>query len=215
MYLKRQRAPKNWPITRKGTKYVIRGNSNLKNGVPLLILLRDLLGIIGSRKELKRAIKEKNLLLNQKIIKDDKIGVSLFDIINIPSSKKNYRVELSKTGVFNLNEINEKEANSKTLKVINKKMLRDKKLQLNLSDGSNFISDIPCKVNDSIIINLKEKKIKECISLNKKAKALVFAGKHAGKEGIIESINSEEKMVQLKVDKENIHALIKQIIVLK
>jgi len=215
MYLKRQRAPKNWPITRKGTKYIIRGNSNLRNGVPLLILLRDSLGIVGSRKELKKAMNQKNILLNKKIINEDKIGVSLFDVVSLVSSGKNYIVNLSEKGIFCLEEISEKESNSKIAKVIGKKMLKGKKLQLNLSDGINFISDMSCKVNDSVEVNFKENKIAKCVPLKEKTEALVFAGKHSGKKGVIESINNVEKMVQLKLKDETIHALIKQIMVLK
>jgi len=42
MHLKRQQAPKNWPIFRKGTKYVVRPKFDTQKGIPLLIVLRDL-----------------------------------------------------------------------------------------------------------------------------------------------------------------------------
>ena len=158
---------------------------------------------------------QKNILLNKKIINEDKIGVSLFDVVSLVSSGKNYIVNLSEKGIFCLEEISEKESNSKIAKVIGKKMLKGKKLQLNLSDGINFISDMSCKVNDSVEVNFKENKIAKCVPLKEKTEALVFAGKHSGKKGVIESINNVEKMVQLKLKDETIHALIKQIMVLK
>jgi ribosomal protein S4E len=91
-------------------------------------------------------------------------------------------------------------------------MLFDK---INLSDGRNFISDLKCKTNDSVLINLKEKKIEKCLALKEKAKAMVFTGKHAGKRGQIEKIKPERKMVSLKTDKEKINVLIKQIMVIE
>jgi len=41
MHLKRQKVPKNWPIKRKGTSYVVRPKSNLSNGIPILIAIRE------------------------------------------------------------------------------------------------------------------------------------------------------------------------------
>ena len=40
--MKRQMAPKNWPIQRKGTTFVVKGD---EKGVPILIALRDMLKI--------------------------------------------------------------------------------------------------------------------------------------------------------------------------
>ena len=62
MHLKRQKVPKSWPITRKGTKYLVRPNSDIHSGIPILIILRDMLKIAQNRREVKRAIHEKNIL---------------------------------------------------------------------------------------------------------------------------------------------------------
>ena len=214
-HLKRQMIPKNWPVPRKGTKYVSRPNFALKMGMPLLIILRDMLKIAKNRKEVKRAIHEKNILINGKIIIDDKTTVQLFDKITIVPSKKHYKLDLSKKGKFALDEINEKEANEKIAKIINKKILKGKKVQLNLGDGRNFISDMKCKVNDSVSINLKNRKIQKCVSLEKNAKAIVVAGKHAGERGIIMELKPKRKMVELKVKDKKMNILIKQIIVIE
>ena len=56
MHLKRQKIPKNWPIKRKGTKYLVRPNSNLTKGIPILIILRDMLKVAQNRREVKRII---------------------------------------------------------------------------------------------------------------------------------------------------------------
>ncbi|RLG15673.1 hypothetical protein DRN69_02690, partial [Candidatus Pacearchaeota archaeon] len=105
MHLKRQKVPKNWPIERKGTAYVVRPRSNLNKGIPILIILRDLLKIAQNKKEVKKALHLKQILLNGKAVRDEKQSVLLFDIITIVPSKKNYRIELSKNKKFKFTEI--------------------------------------------------------------------------------------------------------------
>ena len=215
MHLKRQKVPKNWPIERKGTAYVVRPRSNLNKGIPILIILRDLLKIAQNKKEVKKALHLKQILLNGKAVRDEKQSVLLFDIITIVPSKKNYRIELSKNKKFKVTEIKDSEAKYKIAKIINKKTLKGKKTQINLSDGRNLLSDIECRVNDSVLINLEKKKIEKCLPLKEKAKIVVFDGKHAGKEGIIKKIIPEKKMAEVDINGNNINILIKQLKVIE
>ena len=214
-HLKRHKVPKTWPIHRKGTTFVVRPNSNLNDGIPVLVLLRDLLGIAQNRKEVKRAIHMKHLLVNGKLVRDEKNGVVMFDTLTIVPAKKSYRLGLSEKGKFVLDEIKEAETGSKVVKIINKKTLKGKKTQLNLSDGRNFISDVKCGVGDSVVIDFKAKKIVKCIPLSKKANVVVFGGKHAGAKGIINKINVERKMAELVIGENNVNVLIKQLMVVE
>jgi len=211
MHLKRQKVPKNWPITRKATKYVVRPNSDINTGLPILIILRNVLKIAQNRREVKKAIHQGNVLLNNRKVRDEKNVAKLFDVITLVPSKKNYQMTLSDKGKFKFEEV--KEINTKIVKIINKKVLKGKKIQLNLSDGKNVLSDIKCNTGDSVIINSKENKIEKVIPMQEKNKALVIAGNHAGKKGIINKIIKERKMVELKTDDKVVNALIKHIIV--
>lgn len=208
-HTKRHEVPKNWPITRKGTKYVVTANST---GIPLLIALRDMLKISMNRKEVKKAIHEKQILLNGRTAHDEKNGVALFDTLTIVPMKKSYRMDLNEGGKFEMKEISEKEAEKKIVKIIGKKIQKGKKAQLNFSDGKNVLSNEKCKINDSLIINFKTKKIEKCIPLKEGANALVTAGKHVGEQGIIEKIDEKSKTVIAKVRGNSINVLIKQII---
>ena len=214
-HLKRQKAPKRWPIPRKGTKYVVRPNFNPQKGVPILIILRDMLKITQNRKEVKRVLYEKKILLNNKLVRDDKNSVLLFDTISIIPSKKYYRITLSKIGKYSLEEIKENELNNKITKVIGKKILKGKKVQLNLRGGSNFISEIKCNIGDSVILNFKDKKIEKCLPLKEKSKVFVFNGKHAGKIGIVRKLKSERKMAGITVGDKEVNVLIKQLMVVE
>ena len=215
MHLKRQKVPKNWPIERKGTAYIVRPNANISNGIPILVALRDMLKLAQNRKEVKKAIHAKNLLLNGFPVKDEKNSILLFDTLTIVPSNESYRLSLSEKGKFQIEKINAGEETHKVAKVINKKILKGKKTQLNLSDGRNFLSDIECNINDSVLIDLNKKKIEKCLPLKEKADVLVFAGKHAGKKANINKIDQVRKMAELTFEDKKINALIKQLIIIK
>ncbi|MFZ1970859.1 MAG: hypothetical protein WAU65_01620 [Candidatus Nanoarchaeia archaeon] len=220
MHLKREASPKNWPIERKGTALLVRPRYSIEKGVPILIIIRDMLKLAQNRREAKKALNAKQVLLNNRIVFDDRENALLFDVITIIPAKgsnfpeKYYQIGIGKSKKFILNEINSKESIYKIAKIINKKSLKGNKTQLNLSDGRNFISNMKCKVNDSLLLNLKDKKIEECITLQKEAKAIVFAGKHMGEMGIIKEIHGNDS-VQLERNGEIINILIKQLMVLK
>jgi len=102
----------------------------------------------------KKALYAKNILLNGKIMKDEKNSALLFDVITNVPAKENYRIELSDKGKFKVEKVSE--AGKKIAKIMNKKTLKGKKTQLNLSDGRNVLSDVKCNVGDSVLINFKE-----------------------------------------------------------
>lgn len=215
MHLKRQKIPKNWPIPRKGTTYVVRPSFNLNKGIPILVILRDILKVAQNRNEVKKAIISKQILLNNKVVRDEKHNALLFDVIKIIPLKKNYRIEVEENKKFGVKKINEKESESKIAKVTNKKILKGGKIQINLSDGNNFISKIKCQTNDSVIINFKKKEIEKCLPLKEKTEVIVFDGKHSGKKGIINKIDIKNKITEIVVEKNKINVLIKQLIAIK
>jgi len=213
VHQKRNAMPKNWPVPRKGTKFVVKSNNG--KGIPVLIALRDMLKVTKNRKEVKIALNMENVLINQRKVLNDKNALCLFDVLTLIPSNSNYRMSLSDKGKFNLLAIDKKESNEKVMKVISKTILKGKKIQLNLGDGFNVNSEVECNVNDSVIIELKDKKIISCLKLKEKANAMITAGKHAGFTGSIKSIDLDKKMVEIISEEVPINALIKQIIIIK
>ena len=116
---------------------------------------------------------------------------------------------------FGFVEAKDSDSGKKVLKVTNKKMLKGKKVQINLIDGSNFISDLKCGTNDSVLVDFTKKKIEKCIPLKEKAKAIIFEGKHSGKRGTIEKIDAENKIVEISTGKDKLNVLIKQMMVIE
>ena len=214
-HLKRQSVPKSWPIKRKGTKYIVKPNLGLSNSLPILIVLRDLLKIAQNRKEVKKMIHMKSILVNGKEVRDEKEGILLFDVITLKPSKQSYRLVVLKNEKLNVEAIKEGDANSKIAKITGKTILKGKKMQLNLSDGRNFISDLKCKVGDSVVINLKDRKIEKLIILKEKSKVIVIAGKHSGEMGEIEEIDEKRKTAEIKNGKDKINVLIKQLMAIE
>jgi small subunit ribosomal protein S4e len=211
-HLKRQQVPKEWPVHRKGTTFVVKPNFK---GLPILVILRDVLKIAKNRKEVKRALYEKKVLLNGKIVREEKNSAVLFDVLTIVPSKENYRVELKENGKFKVKKISDAEAKGKVAKIINKKTLKGEKVQINLSDGRNVLSDMKCNVGDSIVMSFEKNKVEKCLALKEKTRVIVFSGKHAGKQGEVKKIKSERNMASLNVNGEDINVLIKQIMVIE
>jgi len=215
MHLKRHAIPKNWPVPRKGTKYVVRPGFNYEFGIPALVVLRDILNLAQNKKEVKRAIFLKNILVNNKPLKDEKHSVLLFDTISIVPMKTYYRLTIGTNGKFNMEEISEKESTKKIAKIIDKKTLKGKNTQLNFADGKNLISEIKCNTNDSAVIDFTGKKIEKIIPLKEKSKVFVYSGKHTGKTGEVKTIDAKDKTAEVSFEDGDVKVLIKQLIVIE
>lgn len=206
MHTKRQTISKFWPIPKKGTKYLVVPSHDKKNGIPLLIIIRDILKIAEDRREVKKILQARLVSVNEKIRKKENFSVLPFDIIKI--GDKNYELIFSNKGKFEVRETTRKEM---ILKVIDKKILKNKRIQLNLLYGKNILADGKVNTGDSVII--KENKIIKILSLEKGREVVIFAGKYKGREGKIDKI--EGKMAVLSYKNEKINVPIKNIMVLK
>jgi small subunit ribosomal protein S4e len=203
-HLKRQAIPKTWPIPRKGNKFVVESG---EKGIPLLIVLRDILEIARNRREVKKALIKKDILVCGKNAKEEKKNLFLNDTISLVPSKKAFRIIFSDKGKYNVEEISEKESFEKISKIIGKKVLRGKKTQINLFDGRNYLVDEKCNVNDSAKIDFKKNKVIKFIDLKEKSKVIVIGGKHSGKKGTIEKIDEDKKIAEVNLGEEKINVL--------
>ncbi|MBU0957447.1 MAG: hypothetical protein KKF56_01415 [Nanoarchaeota archaeon] len=214
MHLKRNKVPRRWAIPRKGTKFVVQPNDNRKNGISILIVMRDMLKIAKTRKEAKAIIHNKDILVNNKTVTDEKFSVSLFDKINLKSSKKFYNVLYGKRKII-LKEIPESEAKSKILKIVNKTILGKDKFQINLSDGRNFLTKEKYSVGDSITFEINENKIGKTIPIKKGSEVIIISGKHLGKIGKIHDMDEDGKSAIVEQEDSKININLKNLIVTK
>lgn len=209
MHQKRNKTPKIWPIPRKGTKYVVRAVHAQKKGIPLLIVLRNILKIAKDRKEAKMLLNLGKIKVNGKIIREEKFPLLLFDILNL--AEKNFKLIL-KNKKFAVLEIKDKKL-EKIVKVVGKKLVGKGKMQINLADGRNYLFDKKVRVGDSVVVDLEANKIVEVLPFEKGRKIMFIAGKHLGEEGEVESI--DEKTANIKVENEKINAKLNNLIVIK
>jgi len=182
MHIKRNTMPKPWPIPRKGTKFISVPSHATNKGISLLFVLRDILGIAKTRKEVRYMTLNGLVKVNNKIRKDENFPLQVFDCINLEKSGKNYMLEI-KNRKFILKEVSSKEAETKIVKITGKKIMGKRKTQMNLDDGQNFLVKEKFSVGDSVILNTKENKIEKILQLKEGAKIEIILGKHAGEKG--------------------------------
>ncbi len=193
MHQKRINIPKIWPIPRKGTKYLAVASHAHNKGIPLLFILRELLGIARTKKEVRYILLNSDVKVNNKVRKSEKFPVQFFDTIQLEKLNKNYRIGIEHNK-FKLEEISAKEANKKIVKISGKKILSKGQVQMNLEDGQNFLLNEKSEkfaVGDSALLNTKEKKIEKILQLNKNANVEVISGKHSGEKGKLKEIVGE------------------------
>ena len=220
-HLKRLNAPRTWPINRKGTKWVTRqkpGTHKLKESMPLNLIMKHLMDYAKTTKEVKKILNNKEVLIDNIVRKDIKFPVGILDIIKIPKTKEYFLFLLNKKGKLFLNKINEKQAGIKHLKIINKKTLKKNKSQLNFYNGNNLLTeDKGYKVGDTLLIDLKDKKILKHLKLEKGATVYLTGGKYIGSIGTLEKISlskqSKREKATFKIDDKKVETLIKYIFV--
>jgi len=212
MYLKRNKIPKIWPLKRKGTKYLIRPSHGLKKAVPIVVALRNMIKLASRRKEVEKILNDGKVKINGKIVREGKLPLLLFDNLNL--EKKSFKLVI-KNKKFAFKEVASTEAEKKIAKVTGKKLLRGRKIQINLSDGRNYITKEKIKTGDSVIINLKENKISEILPFKKGCKIMFISGKHIGEEGSVEEIDEKKKIITLKIEEGKINGKQDSLIVIK
>ncbi|MEI7719076.1 MAG: hypothetical protein WCI72_04365 [archaeon] len=197
MHKTRSELPSNWPLPRKGTKYFVGSSHSPKEGIPIQIVLRDILKVGATRKETRFMLLNKEISVNGKVRINKKFPVKVFDIITIQKLGKNYRLEIAGKKL-KFAEVKDKDANKKVVKIIGKVLLSKNSFQMNLEDGSNFIVKDKFNTGSSAVLNLKENKIEKILELREGAKVFVVSGKHSGKEGKVKELFEETKEYLIK-----------------
>ena len=190
MHIKKTQMPTSWPVPRKGKgrRFVAVPSHGTSKGISVLFLLRDVLKIAKTRKEARYMTLNAMVKINNQIRKDENFIVQVFDTISLEKAKLNYKLEIVNRK-FNLSKISAKEAETKVIKISGKKILGIKKIQMNLDDGQNIITNEKFSVGDSIVLSTKERKIVKILPLKEGAKIEIISGKHAGEKGKLVGFN--------------------------
>lgn len=200
-HISRIAAPSKWKVMRKSIKWIAKtspGPRGTADAVPLVVLLRDVEGMIENKRELKVLLNSKSILINGKRYNDTNFPIGLFDVISFPTIKKHYRAVLNEKGKLIGKEISEKESNLLLLQIRKKQMIRGGKLQMTLSNGWNVIGQKKGAVSDSVLYDLSSNKIKEVITYKSGSKVYFVNGKRAG---TVAKFKDQKELGALKRDK--------------
>ncbi len=194
-HLKLIAAPKTWFVRRKKAVFTLRpspGAHSLEYGMPLGLLLRDELKLASTMAEARKIVNNKETFVDGVVRTDHRFIVGLFDVLSLPKLQKQYRMLLDKKGRLRLAEIAAKEAAVKLLKVTGKTALNGGKIQFNLHDGRNIVSDAKAQVGDTFLITLPAATIAKVLPAKAGAKVFLMKGKHAGDVGVLKEIKGLE-----------------------
>ena len=187
--------PKSWIIPRIRGKYTFHPTSSghpFEFGLPLGIILRDILKLAQTAAEVKKLLCTQEILVDGRKRTDHRVLVGLFDVISIPLLKKSYRVVLDSKGRIIIKEIPAAESNLKPCKIIGKTILPGGKVQVHLHDGKNIILSQKVKVGDTIMMELPGLKVKAIFPLQLGAAVFLTKGKHSGDVGQLKIIIGQE-----------------------
>ncbi len=202
-HLKRLACPKTWPIERKSITFISRPNpgaQSLDHGLPLVVVLRDIIGVARNLKEVKYLLHNKDCLVDGSVCHDARRFVGLMGVVSFPKTKEYYRILINDKNKLCVVKINEKEVNVKVSKITGKTSLKGGKTQINTLDGRSILVDDASayKVSDSLVLEIPNQTIKTHLKFEVGATILLDAGRHVGSIATIESIEGDVVMVKAK-----------------
>ncbi len=195
--LKALASPKFWPVLRKEYKWTVKprpGPHPMEYSLPLLLIVRDVLGYAKTAREARKIIAEGHFKVDGRVRKDYKYPVGLMDVIEIVDTGEAYRFIPYPVKFFKLHEIPREEANLKPVRINNKTTVKGGHIQLNLHDGRNILVKVKdprrpvedvYKTLDTLLITLPEQEIREHIKFEEGALAIIIAGRNVGRVGRI------------------------------
>ena len=189
---KRLSVPKSWPVERKEETFTIKAGAGPHGeaGVPLLIVLRDVLGYVDSRKEARYALNQDNVVINGVPVNDEERPVGMFDIVAFDEREEYYRVFPDEGGRLTLTPIDADSAGSKLGKIVGKQHVPGGDLQLTLHDGQTLLieDDAAYAAGDSLVVDNETDEVVAHFVYEEGALVTAVAGAHAGEIGTIEEI---------------------------
>ena len=190
---KRLSVPKSWPVERKTETFTVKADAGPhgEEGVPLVILLRDVLGYVDSKKEARYALNQGSVLVNGDAVSDEQRPIGMFDIIAFTEREEYYRVFPDEGGRLALTPIDAESAGSRLGKIVNKEQVSGGDFQLTLHDGTNVrVADASeYSSDDSLVIDNEDKEIVAHFVYEEGALVTAVDGQHAGQIGHVEEID--------------------------
>ena len=189
---KRLSVPNSWPVERKEETYTTKAGAGPhgEDGVPLLIVLRDVLGYADSKKEARYALGQDSVLVNGTPAADERRPIGMFDILAFREREEYYRVFPDEGGRLSLTPVDADAAGSKLGKIVGKRQVPGGDTQLTLHDGRTLLveDDTDYSSNDSIVVGNDDEEVVAHFTYEEGALVTAVRGVHAGRIGTIDEI---------------------------
>ena len=188
--MKRLTAPRSWPVPRKTSHWIAKptaGPHGTEESMSLVVVLRDVLHLADTAKEVKHILRERQVLVDGRVVTDLKFAIGLMDVISLPRINAHYRMMLDRNGKFRLVKLAEGRETYKLCRIEGKTTVTGGKIQLNLHDGRNLlVAKDSYRVGDVLKIELPSQKILDAYKLAKGSTVVVIGGSHVGELAVIE-----------------------------
>lgn len=189
---KRLSAPTTWPVERKTEVFTVKAGAGPHGeaGVPLIVLLRDVLGYVESAREADYALNQDMVLVNGRAVADAERPIGMFDILAFTEREEYYRVFPDEGGRLALTPIDEDAAASKLGKIVEKREVPGGGTQLTLHDGQTLLVEEPDEygAGDSLVVDNEDGSIVAHFPYEEGALVTAVDGQHAGEIGEITQI---------------------------
>lgn len=204
-HTKKLSAPNKWRIKRKTNTWVTSPapGAHDKKGMPLLLVLRNVIKAVNSKKEARVALNRREILVDGKEGARYNTTVGLMDVISLPKEKKHYRITLGDKGKYDVIQVKKKESNKKVCGVTHKSLIKKGKTQITLHDGKTLITKKKVSVGDSVLLKLPDNKVKKTIKNKRGARVLVTGGSHTGETAKIQGYKEYKGVQPDKVELKN------------
>lgn len=187
--------PKTWKVPKKKSKWALTtsaGPHSQEESVPLVIALRESLGLARNKREARDAISQGQIKVDGKVRRDPRYPVGFMDVLEIPKIGKSWRVLFDRKGYLDIREI-EEDSNYKLAKVTGKTPFKGGKMQISLGDGRTMIGDFESvNVGDTIKFSIPEGELEEHIPRVEGSLAFITGGRNVGRKGNIKEIYESE-----------------------
>jgi len=200
--LKREPAPAFWPIKRKERTWAPStrpGPHSREKSLPLVILIREVLGYARTAKEAIRIISTGKVKIDGVARKDHRFPVGLMDVLQIADAGQIFRILPKPNRGLTPTPISEKEAGFKLCKIVGKRNIEGGKLQINLHDGRSIIlpsqsprqkSEREFALGGAMQLGIPKQNIMGVVPFQTGALGLVIDGRNQGIFGKITTITA-------------------------
>jgi len=155
--------------------------------MPMGIILRDVIGVAHNRREAKKILHSRKIMVDGRIETALGRGVGLMDVLTV--GENNYRCILDMNGKLRYRPISSKQASSKLCRVMGKTTISGGKTQLHLHDGRNLVFDSnpEYKSGDTVVLSLPEQEITSHHKFEEGALSYLTGGSHIGETATVRS----------------------------